>query len=213
VDCSGSMGYGLGEYTKLDYARMLAAALGFLMVRQTDAVGLALVDHRVREHIPPSATMGHLLNVLERLEATPPGGETSLAAVLNDLAARFTRRGLVVLISDTFDDVDSLVLALQHLRHRRQDVRVFQVIDPREETFPFQGAYEFVGLEDEPHLRLDSDRVRHRYQDTLAEHNKRLAAGCHASAVALEQCRTDEDLAMVLARSLAGPWVKRGARA
>ncbi len=212
VDCSGSMGYGTGEYTKLDYARMLAAALGFIMLRQSDAVGLALVDHRVREHLPPSATMGHLLNILERLEATPPGGETSLAAVLNQLAARFTRRGLVVLISDTFDDVEELVLALQHLRHRRQDVRVFQVIDPNEETFPFRGTYEFVGLEDEPRLKLDGDRVRRMYQETLAEHNRRLAAGCHASSIALEQCRTDEDLAMVLVRALTGPWVKGGAR-
>jgi uncharacterized protein (DUF58 family) len=210
VDCSGSMGYGAAGRTKLDYARVLAGALGFLMLRQGDAVGLALVDHQVRELLPPGATMGHFLNVLERLEKTPAGGETSLAEVLDDLASRLHRRGLVVLISDTFDDVGKLVLALQHLRYRKQDVRVFQVVDPREESFPFRGMHEFVGMEHEPRLKLDGDRVRAFYRETLGEHRERLAAGCHASSVALESCRTDEDLAMVLIRALVGGPPVRG---
>jgi uncharacterized protein (DUF58 family) len=210
VDCSGSMGYGAAGRTKLDYARVLAGALGFLMLRQGDAVGLALVDHRVRALLPPGATMGHFMNVLERLEDTPAGGETSLAEVIDDLAGRVHRRGLVVLISDTFDDVDKLVRALQHLRYRKQDVRVFQVVDPREETFPFGGMHEFIGLEHEPRLKLDGDRVRAFYRETLAEHRERLAAGCHASSVTLESCRTDEDLAMVLIRALVGGPPVRG---
>lgn len=204
VDCSGSMAYGHGYgQSKLEYARMLAAALGVLMVRQSDAVGLALVDHAVREMHPPSSTMGHLLALLERLEATPAGGETSLASVLDELAERVKRRGLVILISDTFDDVEALIRALQHLRYRKQDVRVFQIIDPREEMFPFRGTYEFVGLEQEPRLKLDGDRVRHHYRQTLAEHTRRLAAGCHAHGITLDTFRTDEDLAMAIARALA----------
>jgi uncharacterized protein (DUF58 family) len=207
VDCSGSMAYGSGGRTKLDYARMLAAVLGVLMVRQHDAVGLALVDNAIREHHPPAGTMGHLMALLARLEATPAGGETSLAGVLHELAGRMSRRGLTVLISDTFDDVDALMLALAHLRHRRQDVRVFQVVDPEEETFPFRGAHEFAGMETEPRMRLDADRARPLYQRALAEHRSRLAAGCHALGVALEICRTSDDLAMVLVRALAGPWL------
>ncbi len=205
VDCSGSMAYGRPGATKLDYARMLAGALGFLMVRQTDAVGLALVDQAVRELHPPRATMGHLLGLLERLETADAGGETGLAPVLHRLAERLHRRGLVILISDTFDDVDRLLLALQHLRHCKQDVRLFQILDPHEEGFPFQGMHEFVGLEAEPRLKLDADRVRHRYREMLERHNRRLAAGCHGSHVALETCTTDEDLAMVLVRALCGP--------
>ena len=214
VDCSGSMAYGRGYgQSKLDYARMLAAALGFLMVRQSDAVGLTLVDHDIREEHPPNSTMGHLLALLERLEATPAGGETSLANVLDELAERLKRRGLVILISDTFDDVDALIRALQHLRYRRQDVRVFQVIDPREELFPFRGTYDFIGLEHEPKLRLDGDRVRHHYRETLAEHRRKLAAGCHANGITLDTFRTDEDLAMGLVRALAVRRSAGGARA
>ncbi len=204
VDCSGSMGYGPAGRSKLDYARVLAGALGYLMLRQGDAVGLALVDHEVREFVPPGATMGHFLNILERLENTPAGGETSLADVLEDLAGRVKRRGLVVLITDGLDDVDRLVLALQHLRYQRQDLRVFQVCDASEESFPFSGMHEFIGMEDEPRMKLDGDRVRAFYQETLEDHREKLAAGCHASSVALENCRTDEDLSMVLIRALVG---------
>lgn len=211
VDCSGSMAFGdassptsRGEHlTKLDYARMLAAALGFLMARNSDSVGLSLCDSRVREHHPPRSTMGHLLTLFGRLESVEPGGETSLAAVLDELASRMTRRGLVVLISDLFDDAESLVLALKHLRHKRQDIRVFQVVDPQEESFPFKGTWEFVGLEGEGRLRLDGDRIRRRYQQALAEHRGRIASGCHAAGISFEVCRTDEDLAMVLVRALA----------
>jgi uncharacterized protein (DUF58 family) len=211
VDCSGSMAYGSGRFTKLDYARMLAGALGLVMLQQSDAVGLALVDHEIREHHPPRGTMGNLLSIFERLEQTPAGGETSLAKVLDDLAERLSRRGLVILISDLFDDSDNLVRALQHLRHRKQDVRIFQVVDKEEETFPFKGTYEFVGLEREPSLKLDGDRVRQLYQETLAKHREKLAEGCHASSIGMETCRTDEDLAMVLVRALTGRWATGGA--
>jgi uncharacterized protein (DUF58 family) len=208
VDCSGSMGYGAPGRTKLDYARILAGALGFLMLRQADAVGLALVDDQIRSLSPCRSTMGHLLVLLERLETVPAGGETSLARVLDELAERLHRRGLVILISDLFDDVDRMVPALQHLRYRKQDVRVFQVTAPDEETFPFQGMREFVGLEHEPRLKLDGDRVRHHYLGMLAEHRRRLAEACHDVNVPLTVCRTDEDLAMVLVRALSGPLAK-----
>jgi len=212
VDCSGSMGY--GQSNKLHYASMLSAALGFVMARQGDAVGLALCDHRIREHIPPRSTMAHLLQILSLLEQTPPGGETALSTVLDDLAVRVKRRGLVLLISDCIDDPDGLVRALRHLRHRKQDVRVFHIIDPDEEAFPFQGTLELVGMEDEPRLKVDGDRIRRRYQEALQMHRQRLEAGCHAAGVQLSHCRTDEDIAMVLHRALAqqGPQQGRGRR-
>src|ERR1043165_1547307 len=211
LDASGSMGYGSGitshgqsHVTKLDYGRWLAGALGFMMLRQSDAVGLAICDTEVRKHLPPASTMGHLLTVLEHLEDREPGGETSLGLVLESLAQRLKRRGLVVLITDAFDDADRLLMALRYLRHRKQDVRIFQIIDPQEERFALAGMVEFIGLEDEPRLRLDADRVRAYYQQALREHRQKLAEGCHAIGVQLETLRTDQDLALGLARVLSG---------
>ncbi len=207
VDCSGSMAYRSPDmkYSKLEYARLLAASLAFLMLRQGDAVGLALVDHEVREFFPTGSTMGHLLNLLAKLEATPAGGETKLADVLHALAERLHRRGLIVLISDTYDDVGQLTMALQHLQHRKQDIRLFCIADPREESFPFAGMHEFHGLETEPRLQVDGDRARHVYQEAYAEHRRRLAAACHAIGVSFSSCCTADDLALALVHSLSTP--------
>lgn len=202
LDTSGSMGYASGKHTKLEYARALAAALGFLMTRQSDAVGLATCDSTIRGFIPPGSTMPHLLNVLRVLEEVRAGNETSLAPVLNEIAGRISRRGLVILITDGFDEPEAFLRSIQYLRHRKQEVRVFQVLDPQEKTFPFQGMVEFVGLENEPRLKLDGDRVREHYRRVFDEHQKRLEAGCHACNVQLETCWTNEELFTVLVRAL-----------
>jgi uncharacterized protein (DUF58 family) len=201
VDTSGSMAFKSGPQSKLDYARGLAAAMGFLMVRQSDSIGLVTCDTEIRAQLPPASTMGHYLNLLDVLERAEPGGETSLAEVLDSLAAHLTRRGLVILLTDAFDDTAKLVRSLHLLRHRKQDVRLFQIIDPAEETFPLHGMIEFMGFEREPRLRLDADRIRDRYQRIFAEHQRRLAEGCHAVGVERDLCRTQEDLAAVLVRA------------
>ena len=202
LDTSGSMVYASTKQSKLDYGRALTAALGFLMIRQSDAVGLVTCDTAVREFLPPSSTMAQFLNVLAALEKAKPGNETSLAPVLNEIAERITRRGLVILITDGFDEPKAILNAVQFLRYRKQEVRLFQVLDPQERDFPFQGMIEFVGLEYEPRLKLDGDRVRAHYRSAFAEHQSRLQSGCHAAGVPLETCWTNEELFTVLIRAL-----------
>jgi uncharacterized protein (DUF58 family) len=202
LDVSGSMGYGPAGKTKFEFARSLAAALGYLMVRQTDAVGLAAFDTEIREFRPPGSTMAHYLHLLDAMMQTKPGEETRLSSVLDILAARLHRRGLVLLITDAFDDANAIVQSLRFLRHQKQDVRLYQILDPREFTFPFSGMTEFIGLENEPRLKFDSDRIREHYQQQFAGHQSRLKEGCHSCGVQLEVCRTDEDLLSVLGRTL-----------
>ena len=202
LDTSGSMGYASGAQSKLAFGLGLTAALGFLMIRQSDSVGLVTCDTGIRGFIPPGSTMPHLLHLLTALEAAHPGGETSLAPVLTESAGRLTRRGLVILISDGFDDPEALLKSIQYLLHRKQEVRIFQVLDPLERTFPFKGMIEFIGRESEPRLKLDGDRVREHYRRVFATHQERLRSGCHACGVQLETCWTNEDLAGVLVRAL-----------
>lgn len=203
LDASGSMGYASAGRSKLDYARGLAAALGFLMTRQSDAVGLVTCDTAIREFIPPGSTMPHFLNVLAALEKLRAGNETRLAPVLSEIAARLNRRGLVILITDAFDEAEAFLKSVQYLRHRKQEVRLFQILDPQERSFPFKGMMEFVGLENEPRLKLDGDRVREHYRRGFAAHQQRLQSGCHACGVQMETCWTDEELFTVLIRTLA----------
>jgi uncharacterized protein (DUF58 family) len=172
------------------------------MVRQSDAVGLVTCDTAIREFLPPSSTMAQFLNLLAALENTRPGKETSLAPVLNEVAERITRRGLVLLITDAFDEPEAFLKSIQYLRYRKQEVRLFQVLDPQEQVFPFKGMIEFVGLENEPRLKLDGDRVRSHYQEVFQHHRKLLESGCHAAGVQLETCWTNEELFTVLIRAL-----------
>lgn len=202
LDTSGSMGYGSAKVSKLDYARSLSAALGFLMVRQSDAVGLVTFDTAPREFLPTGSTMGHYLNILAALENARPGGETSLAPVLDEIAGRITRRGLVILITDTFDDPEAFLTSVQYLRFRKQEVRLFQILDPQEKIFPFKGMMEFVGFENEPRLKLDGDRIRAHYREAFEAHQERVRSGCHAAGVQLETCWTNEELFTVLIRAL-----------
>ena len=133
-----------------------------------------------------------------------PGRETSLAPVLTELAGRLTRRGLVILITNAFDEPEAFLNSIQFLRHRKQEVRLFQVLDPLESSFPFKGMIEFVGLEHEPPLKLDGDRVREHYRRVFEAHQRRLRSGCHACGVQLETCWTNEELVAVLVRALTG---------
>src|SRR3954467_7033952 len=132
VDKSASMGYKSdgAALTKLEYGSYLAASLAYLMAFQHDAVGLITYDAGVRDRVPPRQGPAHLRVLMEKLEATDPGGETSLSDTLHQLAETIKRRALVVVISDLFDDPAALVGALKHFRHKKHEVVVLHTLDP-----------------------------------------------------------------------------------
>src|SRR5947199_366457 len=118
LDASGSMGYRGRTGSKLDYARHVAACLAYLMLHQLDAVSLVTLDAKLRHFLPPRASAKHLMRILRVLEQTEAGGETALAPLWHELAGhQIRRRGLVVILSDCFDDLRALGLALKHFRH------------------------------------------------------------------------------------------------
>src|SRR6266404_8175147 len=124
VDSSASMGYASGEVTKLQYAQYLASSLAFLGVRQHDSVGLIAFDQEVIEHVPPGSRSGHLRTVLGVIERLVPGKATTIADLLHRTAELLTRRAIIVLISDLYDEPDRIIEGLEHLRFRGNDVIV-----------------------------------------------------------------------------------------
>ena len=194
VDCSGSMDYTSHEIRKLDIARYIAAALGLLMAQQGDSVGLVTCDHEIRQHIPPLSSMSHLMNVLHVLEENRAGGETDLGPLLERMAERLHRRGLVIVISDCIDDAERLVKALHHMRYRKQDVRLIHVYDPEEALFTFSGAHCFSGFEREADIIADADRIRQYYRQQFQEHQQCISRLCHQSGILYHPCRTDYDI-------------------
>jgi uncharacterized protein (DUF58 family) len=166
VDASGSMAYkGKQRASKFQYAQYVAASLAFLMLHQRDAVGLVTHDTRLRQMIPAKASSKHLLRIIRTLEQTRPGGETELAPIWHDLAGhQLRRRGMVVVLSDCFDDVDRLLKALQHFRHKRHEVLLFHILAPEEIDFPFNRLTQFRNLELASHkLLVDPYRLRSEY--------------------------------------------------
>src|SRR5476649_2033961 len=122
IDLSASMNYTYrGELTKFDYAVSLAAALGYLMIRQQDPVGLIAFDTEIRASLPPKSRRSQLGNILALLSGLQPTGATDIAGCLHRVAAACKSRGLVMIFSDLLAEPQPILDALYHLRHRGHD--------------------------------------------------------------------------------------------
>jgi len=184
LDTSASMNYAsAGRVTKFQYAKFLAAALAYLLARQQDAVGLVAFDQHVHTHVPARNRTGHLRTIFGHLSTLPAGGETQLAQSLHELAEVLTRRGIVILISDFYDQPDRLQSAFQHLRFKGHELVAFHVLDQNEVDFGF--ADPVLLLEDaETHEQMPvlPDVIARGYRDRLRTHleeMRRCAAANH----------------------------------
>jgi uncharacterized protein (DUF58 family) len=179
LDKSGSMAYRhSGALTKLEYSGFLAASLAYLMAMQHDAVGLITCDTRVRDHIAPRQGHGHLRIIMEALDNTAAGGETSLSAVFHQIAETIKRRALVVVLSDLFDAPDRLLEALTHFRHKKHEVIVFHVLDPAELTFPFDDVNSIEDLETRREVLSDPRLFKKTYLEEMGKFREAVSRGC-----------------------------------
>jgi len=204
VDASGSMNYaGPNGVTKHQYATRLAASLAYLMLGQQDSVGLVTFDSKVRKYIPPRSRVSHLHAVIDELERTKPGGETEIGRVFHDLVPKLHRRGLLIIISDLFGDVPTLLKALAQFRHAHHEILVFQLWDRDELDFKFKGWTQFESLEaaGEKHL-VDPSLLRAAYLENLARFREELARGCSRHKIDLVPFVTDQPYAEALAAYL-----------
>lgn len=189
LDLSESMNFTHEQdLTKFDYSICLAAALAYLMIKQSDAVGLITFDDRVRASLAASSRRNQLskiLATLSRLSTTP---KTNVPASLQQVASLARHKSLVMLFSDLLADPDDpadpnhpdrVLRELHHLRHRGNDVIVFHILDAAEAQFPFHGMVDFVDNESPKRMVIDADAIRADYEVTLGvfrEHYRRECA-------------------------------------
>lgn len=179
IDRSASMKYASkGNIPKFEYASYLAAALSMLMIRQRDAVGLALYDTEVRTFLPPNSKPSYINAILNTLAATTPSDETHTATALDMLAERIKRRGLVVIISDFFDDARSVLNALKHFRHRNHEVIAFQLLDPREIDFKLGAGATFRDMETGEEMITNPYHIQSSYKQAVNEHINLIKREC-----------------------------------
>lgn len=194
VDGSTSMGYpgpGAGRPSKLDYAKMTAGALAYVLARQGDAVGVATYAEDLEVRVPARARRGHLREVLAELDALRPAGRTRLDAALDKLAEGLSRRTIVAVFSDLFDGALGAVSSLGRLSARRHDVILFHVLDPDELQFPFEDATEFVGMETDARVQIDARAIREAYLDELARFLREAEQAARGARVEYLRARTD----------------------
>jgi len=168
LDVSASMSYRSHEVSKLDYARYVAACLGHLSNRQRDRVGLVTFDHEIVEYLPPGMRpIDTMLHLLDRVDA---GRHGELGPPLRRVTELLARKGIVVVISDFYEDPVAVLGAIGPLRARGHDVIVFHVLDPQELSFTFEGASGFEDLETRRQIPVVPERLRERYRAMIAEH-------------------------------------------
>ncbi len=168
LDSSRSMAFKSdGNMTKLEYASFTTAALAQLMVQQRDAVGLTVYDEKVQTHMPPHATKSYLKQILKQLELIQPSNKTSTAESLHNVAERIKRRGLVIILSDLFDEPSQVMSALKHFRHKKNEVIVMQVLDPLERSFAFGRDAVFKDLETNEELTTQPWHIQKAYQESM----------------------------------------------
>jgi uncharacterized protein (DUF58 family) len=203
LDGSESMKYASGKLSKLQYGKMLAACLAYLVLHQGDAAALGLFDTEMRDYTPRSDSQATIHRLISKLAAFEPRNQTNIATVLHDMARQIRRKGIVILISDFFDDEQSVLDGIQHLRFGGNEVVVFHILDPYELEFPFVGLVEFEGLEGAPKILTRPSEIRRSYLREMEAFRLRLRDGCERNQCHYVLVNTAHPLEEVLSGYLA----------
>ena len=203
LDGSESMRYGSGKLTKLHYGKMMAACLAYLILHQRDATALGMFDTTVRDYAPRSDNLATIHNLMARLAGFEPKEQTNIAAVLHEMARQIRRKGLVIVISDFFDDEAKVLEGIQHLRFGGNEVVVFHLMDPYELEFPFNGQVEFDGLEGMAKIQTRPAEIRKSYLREVEMFRQRLREGCERNNCHYTLVNTAQPLHEVLSAYLA----------
>jgi len=179
VDASKSMQFKhSGKVSKIDYAAILAAALAYVMINQQDSVGLAIYSDKVHTYLPPKSNRVYLRTLLSALNQIQPGGTTATSKCLDSIAEKIKKRGLTIIISDFFDDIDSILTALKHIHYKKNEVIVFQILDPIEKSFGFDRDSIFVDLESGEQITTQPHQIQQAYQEAMNEYLNKLKSEC-----------------------------------
>ncbi len=192
VDGSGSMAYGSRTFesasgtgqkrsadgrvnwTKFDHATAVGAAFSFVALRQGDRVGLATFADELLAMAPRSSAPGQWRRIVDALSTHTVDRHTDLQRVIDQVIAKTTNRCLFVIISDFFEDPDSLRGGLARLRHKLHDAILIQTLDERERRFDLEDSAPFEGLEGEGRVRLDPRAIRADYLRAFEEHRDKV---------------------------------------
>jgi uncharacterized protein (DUF58 family) len=184
IDVSKSMDFmHHGEITKLEYANTLAASLIYLMLNQQDSVGLSLYSDRIETLLPPKSSRVYLKTMLKSIESQEASNKTNTADCLNTVAEKIKKRGLVIIISDFFDDKDKVLRTIKKFHHKKNEVIVFQVLDPVELSFAFERDAIFIDKETNEEMTSQPYQIQKAYQDSMKDFLNSIKTECLNSGI------------------------------
>ena len=194
LDASASMNHrddnGL---TKLDYARLLLAALAYLATQQGDAVGLTILSPTGLRHLPPRADARQLPRLYHALETAEGTGHFPSAATLAPLTAR-RQRALTVCVSDLYEEGNEISALLTRLRATSGEVLLVHLMAHNELAFSHKGTVSFRDLETGQTLQLNADQQRPAYQQQLQQWLRDTAQTARRQGFDYHQLSTAEPL-------------------
>ena len=198
VDQSRSMGFGSLEYTKLDYARTLAATLAYYLTLQRDAVGMMTFEDDVTAIVPARYRTGQLRRMLMLLDRSPEGTATDLQKPLTHLAEIVKHRGLMLIVSDFLVPMESLQQPLAYLAARRHEVILIRVVDPAEVALAIKQPTVIRDMESGREMYIDPKSAAESYRAKFQKHAEQLAAMAGKLGMMQVTMRTDEPLELAL---------------
>jgi uncharacterized protein (DUF58 family) len=199
LDASNSMQYGSRKPAKADYARYLAASLFYLAIRnQRDAAGIIVFDDEIRDYVRPSTRQGQLARLFTALEHAEPRARTDFFKPLTHFQALLHRRGIVIVISDFYEEPETIVQAIESLRFRGNDVVLFHILDPQEIRPELKEPAILVDLESGQKIEVIPEYVNVTYRAKLEAHIEQLRTRTRAAGLEYQLLPTDQPLDTVL---------------
>src|SRR5256885_13026287 len=174
-----------------------------MAMQQQDSVGLAIFDQDLKHFIKPSNSPAQWKIITRELTLVPQLKKTNTGRILDQLAEKLTHRSLIVVLSDFFDDMESLKKGLRHLRYKKHEMMVFQVLDPNEIEFPFEDVTMFKGLEQMGDLLTEPRALREGYLEQLNGFTEELKKMCRGMHIDFTRMNSGEALDVSLSSFLA----------
>ena len=204
LDASNSMEYTSGPPKKMDYARFVAASLFYLAIHnQRDAAGVIVFDEKVRDVVRPSTRPGQLARLFAALERAEPHARTDFARPLHHFQELLHRRGIAIVISDFYEDPETIVRTIEPLRYRGNEVVLFHILDPEEIQPVLKSSAILVDLETDQKLEVIPDYARTSYRAKIDAHIERLRSRTHAAGMDYQLLVTNQPLDAALRSYLA----------
>lgn len=183
LDASKSMAFTSNQITKFEYSTYLVAALSYLILKQRDAVGLAIFQQGISKYLPPKNNSAYIKQIIYTLNSTEPKGQTDIAITFHQLAEKIKKRGLIIVLSDFFDEYTKVLEGLQHFRHRHHEVIVFHILDDAEINFPFDDEVKFIDIENKTQILTNASSIKEKYVLLLANFLKEFKLVCGQSKI------------------------------